>query len=81
MMANENDTTQSLTFEQAMSQLEAIVNHLQSGEIPLEESIEQFQKGIQLANYCTKSLEQAEQTMTKLMNDHDELEDFEVEEG
>ncbi|MDO4670621.1 MAG: exodeoxyribonuclease VII small subunit [Aerococcus sp.] len=77
-MTKEKET---MTFEQALQQLETIVNHLQSGEVPLEESIEQFQQGVKLANYCTKSLEQAERTMTKLMNDQDELENFEVEEG
>lgn len=80
-MAKETTPIEQLTFEQALQQLEGIVTHLQSGEIPLEESIEQFQRGVSLANYCTRSLEQAEQTMTKLMNDNDELEDFEVKES
>ena len=51
---------EELSFEEALSELEAIVSQLQNGDIPLKESMEAFQKGIQLSNYCSQTLEQAE---------------------
>ncbi|MGX7415433.1 exodeoxyribonuclease VII small subunit [Aerococcus christensenii] len=72
---------EELSFEEALNELEAIVSQLQNGDIPLKESMEAFQKGIQLSNYCSQTLEQAEKTMTKLMNESGDLEDFEISHG
>ena len=48
------------TFEENLQDLEEIVNQLETGEIPLEEAITQFQKGMALSKDLQKTLESAE---------------------
>ncbi|MDT2829876.1 exodeoxyribonuclease VII small subunit [Vagococcus carniphilus] len=57
------------TFEQSMAELEVIVKQLETGEVPLEEALEQFQKGIELSKVCQDTLAKAEETLTKIMSD------------
>ena len=76
-----NSKIEELSFEEALKELEGIVAQLQNGDITLKESIDAFQRGVKLSNYCSQSLENAEKTMAKLMNDQDELEEFEVAKG
>ncbi len=57
------------TFEQAMKQLEQIVQDLESGEMPLEKAIKTFEEGIQLSKYCTEKLDESEKRVTILMQD------------
>lgn len=54
-------------FEQALSDLETIVERLEHGELPLEESLKQFERGVQLARSCQELLEQAEQKVQILL--------------
>lgn len=49
-----------ITFEKALEELEDIVRTLEKGEIPLEESLKLFEKGITLSRTCSKRLEEAE---------------------
>ncbi len=56
----------SVTFEEAMKRLDDIVHLLESGEIPLEESIKLFEEGIKLSAKCTKLLDTAELKVTQL---------------
>jgi len=49
----------SLDFEQALSELETVVERLEHGELPLEEALKQFERGIELARSCQVSLKQA----------------------
>ncbi|MCX7940447.1 MAG: exodeoxyribonuclease VII small subunit [Endomicrobia bacterium] len=46
------------SFEQALKRLEEIVNQLETGDVPLEKSIELFQEGIELVNFCNQKLEE-----------------------
>ena len=48
-------------FEQSINELEGIVKELEKGELTLEESLQQFEKGIGLARRCQDVLNQAEQ--------------------
>lgn len=57
----------TLNFEQAMEQLETIVNRLESGDVPLETAIELFQEGMQLSRLCGDKLEQVERKIEQLM--------------
>jgi len=57
------------TFEQAMQQLEQIVQDLESGDMPLEKAIRKFEEGIQLSKYCTGKLDESEKRITVLMQD------------
>jgi exodeoxyribonuclease VII small subunit len=45
-------TNKEYTFEEAMEQLETIVNKLEEGDVPLEEAIQQFQEGMTLSKFC-----------------------------
>lgn len=55
------------TFEENLKDLEAIVTQLENGDVPLEEAIEQFQKGMVLSKNLQKTLQEAEKTLVKVM--------------
>jgi len=50
----------SMPFEKALEELEAIAIKLEKGELGLDESIAEFEKGIKYAKYCHDKLEEAE---------------------
>ena len=58
--------TKVIHFEQSIEELEHIVGQLEKGELPLEDSLKQFEKGINLAQKCQKILNQAEQKIEML---------------
>lgn len=53
-------------FEKSMSELETIVSQLEKGELSLDESLKQFEKGITLARKCQDVLNLAEQKIEML---------------
>lgn len=55
------ETIEALSFEQAMQELDAIVLEMERGEIPLETSLKQFERGVALARHTQKLLKDAEQ--------------------
>lgn len=61
----------NLSFEDAMKELEEVVSELESGDLSLDKSIEKFKKGIELSNYCNKLLENAEKTVSILVEQSD----------
>jgi exodeoxyribonuclease VII small subunit len=54
-------------FEKSLQQLEKIVSHMESGELALEESLAQFEKGIKLARSCQDTLTDAELRVEQLI--------------
>lgn len=54
-------------FEEKLADLEAIVQKLESGQVPLEEAISEFQKGMKLSKDLQETLDQAEKTLVKVM--------------
>ena len=54
-------------FEENLSDLEAIVQKLESGDVALEEAITEFQKGMKLSKELQDTLDQAEKTLVKVM--------------
>jgi exodeoxyribonuclease VII small subunit len=48
-----------LTFEQALARLEEIVQALDTGELPLNDSLQLFEEGVKLARDCSKQLNEA----------------------
>ena len=48
-----------LSFEQALQELERIVGQLESGQAPLEQSVELYARGAELKQHCERKLEQA----------------------
>lgn len=62
-----------LTFEQSLERLELIVDKLESGEIPLEHSIDLFQEGMKLASRCQKKLENVELKIEEIFEKDGEI--------
>ncbi|MBA2795748.1 exodeoxyribonuclease VII, small subunit [Streptococcus porcinus] len=63
------------TFEEGLQELEAIVTKLENGDVPLEEALTEFQKGMILSKGLQKTLQDAEKTLVKVMqNDGTEVE-------
>lgn len=58
-------------FEESVKQLEIIVNQLEKGDLPLEESIKLFEEGIRLSVACKEELEAAEGKVQMLLKQRD----------
>ena len=56
----DSDKSQKLSFEQALAKLEEIVEQIEQGEVPLEDSIERYAQGIELIKQCRSILARAE---------------------
>lgn len=69
----EVNTNETLSFETALEQLEQIVQQLEDGDVPLEQSIALFQRGMHLSNYCNKQLEEVEEKIEILIDESGKL--------
>ena len=69
-----------LSFEDAIKEIETIVQKLEQGDVPLEKAIEYFQEGIKLSQVCKEKLTKVEKQMTSILNDQGEEAPFTVEE-
>jgi exodeoxyribonuclease VII small subunit len=58
-----------MTFEAAMKRLEEIVQRLERGELPLEESLSLYEEGIRLSRVCHTRLDEAEGRIEMLLKD------------
>ncbi len=61
----------NLNFEETMQELEKIVQKLENGELNLDDSIKEFEKGMELSKCASKYLEDAEKKITILVKDKD----------
>lgn len=59
------------TFETSLNELETIVAQLEDGDLPLEDSLELFEKGIKLSRECRERLAKAERRIEILLKDAD----------
>ncbi len=59
------------TFEESLKQLEKIVDQLERGDMPLEESIRLFEDGVRLSSACKQELDAAEGKVQILMKERD----------
>ncbi len=57
------------SFEAAVSELEAIVQEMESGNLPLEDALARYQRGVGLLRYCQTTLGDAEQRIRMLEGD------------
>lgn len=62
------DTPETLSFEDSFSELDTIVRRLESGELPLEESVALYERGRLLAAHCQRLLDGAELRITQVTN-------------
>ena len=58
-----------IKFEECLARLEQIVASLETGHLPLEESLKVFEEGIALARHCSRYLEDAERRIEILVKD------------
>jgi exodeoxyribonuclease VII small subunit len=61
-------------FETALTELDAIVKKLEDGDIPLEQSLQLFERGVQLSRFCHARLEEAERRI-EILNERGQLQD------
>ena len=64
--ANKYADIEKMSFEKAMAELETIVSDLENGSIELEESIEKYQRGIQLKKHCDQKLKEAKMKIDQI---------------
>lgn len=65
----------TLSFGQALAELESIVSQMESGELPLEQSLSAYKRGAELLQFCQKSLADVEQQV-RLLNESHQLQIF-----
>lgn len=68
------------TFEENLEKLEVIVKNLESGNIPLDDAIENFNEAMKLAKLCDDKLKNAEEKVNSILNKDGKLEKFKIEE-
>ncbi|MDR7072679.1 exodeoxyribonuclease VII small subunit [Fictibacillus barbaricus] len=72
--------SKKMTFEEAMEQLEEIVEKLEQGDVPLEESIDLYQQGMKLSKLCHTKLKNVEKKMDTILHEDGEEEPFIIQE-
>lgn len=60
-----------MNFEEAMKELEGVVSRLESGDVPLEDSIKLYERGAALKEHCRKKLAEAEEKVAQITLDAD----------
>lgn len=76
-MPRKSSTTSPVDFEKALADLEALVDKLEQGELTLEESLREFERGISLTRSCQQALRDAEQRV-KILTQQGQERDFEA---
>ncbi|SFF95518.1 Exodeoxyribonuclease VII small subunit [Novosphingobium sp. CF614] len=66
-MAGETEEIENLSFEDALRALETIVRQLETGDVPLEDSISLYEKGERLRQHCQKRLDAAQARIEKIV--------------
>ena len=71
---------QELSFEESLEKLEEIVNKLETGDVPLDDAIDEFTKAMDLVKVCNTKLNNAEEAIAKIVQNNGELVDFNINE-
>ena len=66
-MTDTSDDLSQMSFEQALKALEDVVRRLETGEVPLEESIDLYERGEQLRKLCQARLDTAQARIEKIV--------------
>lgn len=72
-------TTKTIDFEKALDELETLVERMEQGESSLEDSLKDFERGIELTRHCQTALAEAEQKVQILLNKDGEPADFDAD--
>jgi exodeoxyribonuclease VII small subunit len=70
---------EDMSFEDAIQELEAIIDKLESGEVPLDETISLYDRGSELKKYCELKLQTAEEKIQRISKREPGFEGLEVE--
>jgi exodeoxyribonuclease VII small subunit len=73
MAENQTDAKPVETFESCLDELEKVVRELEAGDLPLERSLELFERGMGLSDSCRKQLEAAETRVEMLIRKEGKL--------
>lgn len=69
------DDLSKMSFEESIESLTEIVGKIEQGEIPLQESLEQYERGMSLIKHCRGILQKAEKRIEKISAERDVKED------
>ena len=61
------------TFEEALKQVEEIIEELEEGNLPLKDSINKFKEGTELLKSCNKELKEAEMSIQKIVEENGKI--------
>lgn len=67
----QTDEAQPLDFESSMAELEKLIESMESGDLSLEQSLKDFERGIELTRACQKALDDAQQRVEILLEKSD----------
>lgn len=70
-------TGKKQTFASSIDELEEIVHQLEQGEVPLEDAIELYKKGMKLSQFCHEQLTKAEEQLVSVMDENGNEQPFE----
>ncbi|MCB5190339.1 exodeoxyribonuclease VII small subunit [Methylobacillus arboreus] len=66
---------EAMSFENAMTELESLVAQIESGQLPLEQSLAAYKRGSELLQHCQKSLAEVEQQV-RILNESNQLQTY-----
>ncbi|WP_102691394.1 exodeoxyribonuclease VII small subunit [Rummeliibacillus pycnus] len=70
-------TSKKQSFATSINDLEEIVHQLEQGEVPLEDAIELYKKGMKLSQFCHEQLTKAEEQLISVMDENGNEQPFE----
>lgn len=68
-------TQEKITFESALKELETLVDQMESGQLPLEQSLSAYKRGAELLQFCQKSLADVEQQV-RILNEGNQIQPY-----
>ncbi|MET1013000.1 MAG: exodeoxyribonuclease VII small subunit [Paenisporosarcina sp.] len=69
-------TKKAVSFDQAIQELEDIVRQLEQGDVPLEDAISLYKKGMELSSVCHEKLQNAEKQLISIIDENGEKTPF-----
>ncbi len=70
---------ENISFEEAMNNLEKLVDLLESGKVKLDEAFNTFEEGIKYAKICEDKLLNIEQKVAKILNENNKEDNLDIE--
>ena len=75
-MVEENE--KNFSFEEKLDELEKIVNNLETGQVPLDDAIEEFKRAMELVKECDEKLNSVQESIAKIVNENKKVVEFEI---